>query len=405
MKRKRGRVTSSGAKAVFQGRVEPMASRFFEVEIAADVDTIDVDVPAGASFSGLVQIVAIEENGPVRDIVRSDKRAYRRRLANTRNGKSLSTVAVIISGGKGGGSVQVSLQSAEAAADVMITRWNSESGREYHLDPHGAAWTWVSPDLWFEPAAAGNFAVKVRLHNKGSKRADNVSCVLAYRKVRLAARGRATAAMAPTRAKPASANDTWHYVLTSVLCRGLRSGEIYPRFTRDDDVVQMTASAVRVLTGNSDRFSALNALRLIIHLVGDLHQPIHVGCGYIKRSTNPAKLEFDPQVAASQKLRNDRGGGRLILPTGGNLHSYWDGSLGSIGTGEDDSLEEGLDVAPPELQARFVQKLVDMTAALPPEGRLPRPGRSRPLGRTMGDRLADRGARSLRFAAHHCRER
>ena len=32
---------------------------------------------------------------------------------------------------------------------------------------------------------------------------------------------------------------------------------------------------------------------------------------------------LDPQVAESRKLSHDRGGGRLILPTGGNLHSYF----------------------------------------------------------------------------------
>ena len=90
-------------------------------------------------------------------------------------------LAVMASGGDSGGSFQLSLQSAEALADVMITRWNSETGKEYHHDPHGSSWTWVSPDLWFEPAAGGDFVVKVRLHNKGGKRAESVGCVVEYR--------------------------------------------------------------------------------------------------------------------------------------------------------------------------------------------------------------------------------
>lgn len=651
VKRERGRVTGAGEKTVFQTRVEPLASHFFEVEIASDVDTVDVNYSAGASFVGLVQIVAIEEGGRVRDIVRNDKRAYRRQLANARDGQRLSTVAVIVSGGESGGTVQVSLQSAVPAADVMITRWNSESGKEYHLDPHGAAWTWVSPDLWFEPAAGRQFSVKVRVHNKGNKRADNVSCELAYRpgteqtdgapwlpivdvsgavqriederieagavrefslawkptqvardgiftlrarvespddanpdnntafsRLGLAraglggisavslmpalaesvrdgsiaaiarplaasgafgiasefAPGRAMLRTAPLPAAAATAlrkvarvpepddparhalpgtlarrssltmrvsrpdgslapgatmflieegneanaafraasaparmaglgpivlgsqlplnrpefglfasefwaisrheviaaaaerylskeavraiagitaplgedspfsrlagwadtvkrrepksgddadtvaflsdprnksNDTWHYV--NIPCYADAYDRMkYPRFTRDDDVVQMIAATVRVLTGKSDRFSPLNALRLVMHLVGDVHQPIHVGCGYIDRSTKPAKLVFDAQVAASKKLSHDRGGGRLVLPTGGNLHSYWDGSLGSV----DADIDDDLDFAPSQLRARFVQKLVDMTAALPPVATFVDPG-------------------------------
>jgi hypothetical protein len=161
-------------------------------------------------------------------------------------------------------------------------------------------------------------------------------------------------------------NDTWHYV--NIPCHAEGYDRVkYPRFTRDDDVVQMTAAAVRALTGASDRFSPLNALRLVIHLVGDVHQPIHVGCGYIDRSNEPARLVLDPEVAASQNLLHDRGGGRLFLPTGGNLHGYWDGSLGSVGAGDDNEhRHQDFGFAPPELKARFVQKLVDMTAALPP---------------------------------------
>lgn len=635
MKRERGRVSKAGPTVVFQGQVEALASRLFEVEIDADVDTIDVNFSAGAPFSGLIQIVAIDQDGRVRDIVRSDKRACRRRLANALNGLKLSTVAVIISGGEGGGTVQLSLQSAAAVADVMITRWNSESGREYHLDPRGAAWTWVSPDLWFEPTATGDFVVKARLHNKGNKTAENVSCAFAYRPgaadpgdeapwlpvvdtngapqridgerieagdvrefslpwrpasaasdniftlraevacpddanaennvafsrlgvtpaapggfaaltmtpelARFARDGaiaavarpqaerrtlfgvaaphspgqamlrtgtpagrrfaataidammgvadadepscctlpgklatcsaltmrlhrpdgslapgatmffveegneahaafgmRATpdgmAALAPLsrrgtglfasefwgisrheaiaaaaepllnanaaaavagitaplgdnfpfsglagwadkvkRAEPRPgddedtvaflsdprnrANDTWHYV--NIPCHADGYDRIkYPGFTRDDDVVQMIAAAVRVLAGGSDRFSALNALRLVIHLVGDVHQPIHVGCSYIDRSTEPARLVFDPQVAASRGLQHDRGGGRLLLPAAGNLHGYWDGRLGSVTAGNDRGV-------PPQLRSRFVQKLVDLTQASP----------------------------------------
>ena len=642
--RERGRVTRGGPKVAFQSSVAPLATRYFELEVDSDVATVDLDFSSTA-FSGLLQLVTIEENGDVRDIIRTDKRAYRRRLANQLGARRMSTLAVMVSGGDSGGSFQLSLQSAEALADVMITRWNSETGKEYHHDPHGSSWTWVSPDLWFEPAAGGDFVVKVRLHNKGGKRAESVGCVVEYRPgaaaapaapwlpildasgavqhiederiesgqtreftlpwkpahlsqdgiftlraivaspddantdnnsafsrlgvmpaspggfatftippamaglvraghieavrhpressrillgvgsasgagnamlqssaaaaVRTVTRVRARddstrhalppfcaacsaltlrlrtadgslapgatmffveqeheptatymAAGAPAgkmtgigaiftddvslrkpeaglyasefwaisrheaiaaaaerdlsenaadevrritaplgaglpfaklagwadtvkrrRPRPSDDpatvefledernrdNDTWHYVNIPAQAEGY-DRQKYPEFTRGDDVVQMIAQAVRVLTGNSNRFSELNALRLLIHLVGDVHQPIHVGCAYLDRSSEPAKLVYDPQKAASQDLGHDRGGGRLYLPIGSgvNLHTYWDGRLGSLGSGADDDHNHDNDIAAPELKARFVQKLVDMTAALPP---------------------------------------
>lgn len=633
VKRERGRLTRAGAKLVFQAQVARMASRFFEVAVDADVETIDVNVTAGATFSGLIQVVAIEDSGRVRDIMRSDKRSYRRRIANALNGQRVSTVAVIVSGGNGGGSIQVSLQAAAAVADIMVTRWNSESGKEYHLHPRNAAWSWVSPDLWFEPAGGGTFTVKVRLHNKGNRRADDVSCALSYRpglepsadapwlpfqdaggavqgvagasidagasqefslpwkptqaaadgiftlraeaacpddanpdnntafsrlgispaspglfaeaartpvlpafvasnalagvasriapgqkmmqsalsassgaRVRIVARsarpddparpclpgalaassaltirlrrpdgslapgatmflvpegGPAPMALAgvaglaapavrspsmfagaPVPERPAAglyarlfwgvprheaiaaaaeqhfsqkaleeieritaplgdnvrfsqlagwadqikrrapkpgddadtaafltdprnrAQDTWHYV--NIPCHADSYDRVkYPKFTRDDDVVQMTGHAVRVLAGESDRFSRLNALRLVTHLVGDVHQPIHVGCGYIDTSGNRPTLVLDPQVAAQRNLDHDRGGGRLLLPGAGNLHGYWDSRLGSVPSdgGEDNDRDHGFAVA--ELKPQLIQKLLDMTRALP----------------------------------------
>ncbi|WP_309972007.1 S1/P1 nuclease [Variovorax guangxiensis] len=124
--------------------------------------------------------------------------------------------------------------------------------------------------------------------------------------------------------------DRWHYVNLPLDATGY-SRERYPSFTRDDDVVQTIMAGIRVLAGESDRFSELNALRLVVHCVGDVFQPIHVGCSYLDLETNPPQLVFDPEVAASRNLRSDTGGNALLLPLGTkgvSLHSYWDGRLG-----------------------------------------------------------------------------
>jgi hypothetical protein len=150
-------------------------------------------------------------------------------------------------------------------------------------------------------------------------------------------------------------NGTWHYVNLPVGTAGY-DPEQYPMFTRADDVVQMTDIAARVLRGESNRFSEANALRLVTHLVGDLHQPIHIGCGYLEPSNGSATLVRDPDMAAAHDLPHDRGGNLLFLPIGQRttLHGYWDSQLGGGG-----GLVDGVapDAAPAELRDRFVRKL------------------------------------------------
>lgn len=627
-------LTPGGPKVIFQNRARPLASCYYELYVAADIDSIDVGFSAAIGFSGLLQLVEIDDSGSVREIIRSDKNAYHRRISNQSGATRLSRLAVIVSGGEAGGDFQVSLQSAAPFADVMITRWNSATRSEYHFDPHGAAWTWVSPDLWFEPDAASNLLVKVRIHNKGNMRAEQVRCDVTYvaggasasegvwlpilasngavqridpqtlepgetREFTLswtpaqtsesgiftlraevgctddanldnnvaysrlgitqvvaggmgatalpqamflaAAEGkvetfsrlrgsklltlgisslptpmgaapmrsfgftprtaaaslydadaaadrmpgycaactaitlRARAAdgslssgatmffaqqvhavsrpaaspertitamaspggslfadgvlgrpatglyasafwgidrheviaaaaealllpkakaeiiriMAPLghaqafsglagwadnvkRRKPTATDDAdtrafledprnddnaaWHYVnLPSRAEKYDRSA--YPQFTRTNDIVQMLAESVRVLSGKSDRFSELNALRLVIHLVGDVHQPIHIGCAYIDETGPVAKLVHDPDRAIG--LQSDRGGGRLLLPVSTNLHGYWDGRLGSVNPAGAHDHEFGR----PGLKQHFVQKLRALTTS------------------------------------------
>lgn len=170
-------------------------------------------------------------------------------------------------------------------------------------------------------------------------------------------------------------NGPWHYVNLPLNAEEY-SREKYPTFTRDDDVVQIIGESVRVLLGDSDRFSELNALRLLTHLVGDVHQPVHVGCCYIDKTGSKPKLVRNPKVALDKDLPSDRGGNSLLLPVtnaGVSLHTYWDSRLGGgadddhnhapqddeldTGMEADEPLEEHLD---PVLRERFIRKLSNM---------------------------------------------
>ncbi|HYD58738.1 MAG TPA: S1/P1 nuclease [Noviherbaspirillum sp.] len=152
----------------------------------------------------------------------------------------------------------------------------------------------------------------------------------------------------------------WHYVNLPL---GVTSYAEAKRleFTRNDDVVEMVRVTVRVLQGDSKVMSRLNALRWLVHLIGDVHQPVHIGCGFIDTSGPAPQLVSDPQAILSKRLPHDKGGNSLILPVGGNvsLHSYWDSRIpGSIeavtATGESGAQ------AGPELKKRFITKLLNM---------------------------------------------
>ena len=84
------------------------------------------------------------------------------------------------------------------------------------------------------------------------------------------------------------------------------------------NIVTALEEQVNILKTSTDKNAQAQALRLIIHFVGDIHQPLHSATRV--SSANP---------------QGDRGGNLFSIkipgPNGGtkktNLHSYWDGGL------------------------------------------------------------------------------
>ena len=185
-------------------------------------------------------------------------------------------------------------------------------------------------------------------------------------------------------------NDRWHYV-NLPLDTVEYSRERYPTLTRDDDVVQMIRECVLVLKGelgeDERTFGEVNALRLLVHLVGDVHQPVHVGCCFIDETGEEPRLVRDPDDVAANldSYETDKGGGKVFLPVGQNgasIHSYWDSRLGGSNIDLSDPVEGDAPAeadAPtggdtggdPELQRRTILKLRAMMAD---EGGVPGPG-------------------------------
>jgi len=96
--------------------------------------------------------------------------------------------------------------------------------------------------------------------------------------------------------------------------------------TRDDDIVAAVIAATHVLKGDPapapfNIKDKAEALRLLVHYVGDIHQPLHVGAVYLDaqgNEVNPDTGTFDPNTAT-------RGGNSIIVrSTKKNLHATWD---------------------------------------------------------------------------------
>jgi hypothetical protein len=124
-------------------------------------------------------------------------------------------------------------------------------------------------------------------------------------------------------------NGNWHFDDLPLACT---SYDTCTGFTRDDDIVHIINLCIRTLQGHPDPdhpLSPRNALRLLVHLVGDLQQPLHVGSGYINENgpNHTIVIVRDP-AAISASTPKDQGGNLLIIDGHEkNLHSFWDGDL------------------------------------------------------------------------------
>mgnify|MGYP001306965751 FL=1 len=102
--------------------------------------------------------------------------------------------------------------------------------------------------------------------------------------------------------------------------------------TSADDVVALLTQAIRVLQGkrssdeNPHALTPRQALLLIAHCVGDVHQPLHVGSAYLDQDDafiDPSMRE-DIQAGAVEATSS---GNRLLIDGGRSLHAYWDSTV------------------------------------------------------------------------------
>ena len=95
--------------------------------------------------------------------------------------------------------------------------------------------------------------------------------------------------------------------------------------TSDRDVVSALRAAILVLRGADAPApfriqGPTEALLMLAHLVGDVHQPLHVGAVYLDRNDQP----FDPDTTVPTADSETHGGNSILDGATGNLHALWD---------------------------------------------------------------------------------
>ena len=120
------------------------------------------------------------------------------------------------------------------------------------------------------------------------------------------------------------ANPSWHFVNLPLGTSSFAEAE---RFIQgQNDVIHAIERCIAVLEAResvSGELSRTQALRLLVHFVGDIHQPLHCGTGFYRLSdTKPPALVTNPQEAFG--LPNDRGGNDLFYGPKEELHALWD---------------------------------------------------------------------------------
>jgi len=135
--------------------------------------------------------------------------------------------------------------------------------------------------------------------------------------------------------------------------------------TRADDIVQILRQAIGVLqghpevAGNPHQFTPRQALQMVAHLVGDLHQPLHVGCAYVARDGSLGVPATRNQLKDGS-FDETHGGQDLLVGADRNLHTYWDFVL------VDSTLRRAGVGATPDAPQRYAAKVIEagpLTAA------------------------------------------
>jgi hypothetical protein len=117
----------------------------------------------------------------------------------------------------------------------------------------------------------------------------------------------------------------WHFVNLPL---GATSYGQVGSFITPDDVIHAISRCIQALESpmpEPETFTKVQALRLLVHFVGDIHQPLHCGTGFYSFPETGAPHLITAPAEAFGKL-NDRGGNLLFYGSNATeqLHALWD---------------------------------------------------------------------------------
>ena len=137
-------------------------------------------------------------------------------------------------------------------------------------------------------------------------------------------------------------NASWHFCNFIV---GSTNYSLTSKYASKDDVVHGLELAIHVLEGVPSPMTQQQALRTVIHLVGDIHQPLHCITGYydLKKPGQPVLLT---DVADPAKAVEDRGGNQLYYTGSEEFHALWDKGLPALVGKDVPSIAAAASVAP-----------------------------------------------------------
>lgn len=179
-------------------------------------------------------------------------------------------------------------------------------------------------------AARAMLSARARAHVVQIMGSDDLASVSTWADdVREASRGRGPLADNPE-AEQFNAefpkNEQWHFA--DIPLGEIRYSDNDP-FSKSDDVVHTINLCIASLEGNRTALRGATkkqTLELLIHFVGDVHQPLHVGEGFYRlNDLNAPALVEDPRQAVG--LPDDRGGNALFYTGAQELHELWDVGL------------------------------------------------------------------------------
>jgi hypothetical protein len=128
--------------------------------------------------------------------------------------------------------------------------------------------------------------------------------------------------------------------------------------TNNEDIVHILRQCILVLKGSMTRdsnpheFTAREALLLLTHLMGDLHQPLHVGVAYVS-DKSAFVVPTSDEAVDGVTIFNTFGDNDLLL-RGHPLHAFWDTRA------VEDAMQRAGDRTPAEFAASLMRAPPDL---------------------------------------------